>query len=321
MVSASLLATLLSLAPLALAPPAGEPASTSASVPANDDYAAALARVRQTQNMANEDPELGATQLRDALQLLQSFGPELAKDPEGQSARTMAQMTLARALFVIEDADGARAVMDEAIRTSRGDPLPTGEFGPGLAALHRERVSVLEKAGTGTIDVDCKSPCRVYINERPSDARSEGLVLGRYRVWIESRDGSERPLESTITLADPDQVAMLSFGTTPVDEPPATKPFKRIMPRGAEIAILLAGVAAIGVGGSLLAIDGHCPSGLANPQTTACPQVYTTQLAGIVTLAAGGAVGLLGGITLAVDEVRLGKQRGQQVALTWTLRF
>ncbi|MFV8756263.1 hypothetical protein ACNOYE_37430 [Nannocystaceae bacterium ST9] len=323
--SASLLATLLSLAPLALAPPAGESASATASAPVNaDEYAAALARVRTTQNMANEDPQLGATQLRDALQLLQGYGTQLAKDPEGQSVRTMAQLTLARALLAIEDADGARAVMDEAIRTSRGDPLPTSEFGPGLVALHRERASVLEKAGTGTIDVECKQPCRVYLNERPTDVRTEGLVLGRYRVWIESSDGSERPMQSAVNLAQPDQIAALSFGSAPIEddpEPEPVKPRKRIMPRGAEIALLVAGVAAIGVGASLLAIDERCPNGLADPRTTACPKVYVTQTAGIVALAAGGAVGLLGGITLAVDEVRLGKQRSQQVMLTWTLRF
>lgn len=322
MVSASLLATLLSLAPLALAPPASEPAHASEPADANDDYAAALARVSQTQNMANEDPQQGATQLRDALQLLQSFGPQLAKDPVGQSARTMAQLTLARALLAIGDADGARAMMDEVIRISRGDPLPTSEFGPGLVALHRERARVLEKAGTATIDIDCKSRCRVYINERPADPRSENLVLGRYRVWIESSDDSERPMQSTITLAQPDQIAALSFGSVPVvDTPPETKPFKRIMPRGVEIALLLTGVAAIGVGGSLLAIDDRCPTGLADPTTTDCPLVYVTKTAGIATLVAGGAVGLLGGITLTVDEVRLGKHRSQQVGLSWTLRF
>lgn len=321
MVSASLLATLLSLAPLALAPPADAPAPASTPAPVNDDYAGALTRVRQTQDMANEDPQLGATQLRDALQLLQGFGMELAKDPEGQRVRTMAQLTLSRALLAIGDADGSRAVMDEVIRTSRGDPLPTDEFGPGLVALHRERARVLAQAGTATIEVDCKQPCRVYINERPTDPHTEALVLGRYRVWVESSDGSERPLQSTITLGQAEQIAALSFGTVVVEDDPAPKPFKRIMPRGAEIAILFAGVAAIGVGAGLLGINDRCPSGLANPQTTACPQVYVTQTAGIVTLAAGGAIGLLGGITLAVDEVRLGKQRSQQVALTWTLRF
>jgi hypothetical protein len=212
--------------------------------------------------------------------------------------------------------------MDEAIRTSRGDPLPTSEFGPGLGALHRERASVLAKAGTGTIDIDCNQPCRVYINERPAEARSEGLVLGRYRVWVESTDGSVRAVQSSITLAQPDQVAGLSFGAEPiVDDPPVTKPTKRIMPRGAEIAVLVVGVAAIGVGGSLLGIDQRCPAGLADPRTTDCPLVYETKIAGIATIAAGGALGLLGGITLAIDEVRVGKQRGQQVALTWTLRF
>ncbi len=320
MVSASLFATLLSFAPLALAPPASEPAGSTA---ARDDYADAVARVRQAQSMANDDPQLGATQLRDALQLLQSFGTQLAKDPEGQSVRTMAQLTLARALLAIGDADGSRAVMDEAIRTSRGDPLPTDEFGPGLVALHRERARVLAEAGTATLDVECKSPCRVYINERPTDAHTEGLVLGRYRVSVESSDGSERPLQSTIALTKPEQVAALIFGSAPIvdgpDEQP--KPFKRIMPRGAEIALLVVGVATIGVGASLWAIDERCPSGLADPRTTPCPQIYMTKAAGIATVAVGGALGLLGGITLAVDEVKLGQQRGRQVGLTWTLRF
>ncbi len=331
MVSTLLLATLLSFAPLMAAPPVGElqqaapePAPATQPKPANDDYAEALARVRQTQIMANEDAQLGATQLRDALQLLQNFSTELAKDPEGQSVRTMAQLTLARALFTIDDADGSRDVMDEAIRTSRGDPLPVDDFGPGLTALFRERASVLERAGTGTIDVECKQPCRVYINERPAAPRTDSLVLGRYRVWVEANDDTARPLQTTITLTQADQVAALSFGTTPiVEEPVDPKPAKpkRIMPRGAEIAVLVVGIAAIGVGASLWAINDRCSNGLADPRTNACPTVYTTQTAGIVALAAGGAVGLLGGITLAVDEVRIGKQRSQQVALTWTLRF
>lgn len=327
MVSASLFATLLMIGTLAQAPASG-PVTTSepapAPAPASDDYPAALARVRDTQTIANEDPQLGATQLRDALQLLQGFGPQLAKDPEGQRVRTMAQLTLSRALLAIEDAAGARAVMDEAIRTSRGDPLPTEEFGPGLAAMHREREGVLSKAGTATIEVDCKQPCRVYVNERPTDPHTEGLVLGRYRVWVESSDGSVRPLQTSVALDTPGQTMTVVFGTVqdepPDEQPPPPKP-ERIMPRGAEVALLVVGVAAIGAGAALWAIDERCPEGLADPRTTPCPRVYVTKTAGITTLALGGAVGLLGGITLTVDEVRLGKQRASQVALGWTLRF
>ncbi len=322
MVSASLFATLLMIGTLAQAPESG-PAPASDMAPATESYAVALGRVRDTQTIANEDPQLGATQLRDALQLLQGYGLELAKDPEGQRVRTMAQLTLSRALLAIEDAEGARAVMDEAIRTSRGDPLPTEEFGPGLAAMHREREGVLSKAGSGTIEVDCKQPCRVYINERPTDPHTEGLVLGRYRVWVESSDGSARPLQTSVALDTPGQTMTVVFGELPdepVPEGPPAKP-KRIMPRGAEVALLVIGVAAIGTGAALWAIDERCPNGLADPRTTPCPQVYVTKTAGITTLALGGALGLLGGITLGVDEVRVGKQRAAQVALGWTLRF
>jgi hypothetical protein len=324
MVSASLFATLLMIGTLVQAPASG-PAPTSEPAPASDDYATALARVRDTQTIANEDPQLGATQLRDALQLLQGHGLELAKDPEGQRVRTMAQLTLSRALLAIEDAEGARAVMDEAIRTSRGDPLPTEEFGPGLAAMHREREGVLSKAGSGTIEVDCKQPCRVYINERPTDPHTAGLVLGRYRVWVESSDGSTRPLQTSVALDTPGQTMTVVFGEPPdepvPDEPEPKTKTERIMPRGAEVALLVIGVAAIGTGAALWAIDERCPNGLADPRTTPCPQVYVTKTAGITTLALGGALGLLGGITLGVDEVRVGKQRAAQVALGWTLRF
>ncbi len=322
MALASLFAASLVLVPLALQPP---DADVNAAAPASDDeYAQALTRVKRAEQMANEDPERGATQLRDALALLQSFGPALAKDPDGQDARTMAQLTLARALLAVEDAEGAREVMDEAIRTSRGDTLPTGRFGPGLVALHRERAGVLEKAGTGSIAIECKEPCRVYINERPTDPRTDKLVLGSYRVWIEARDGSETPLQTVVRLEQPDQIAALEFGTAPVTSDPGTNDAHkrdRMMPRWAEIATVVAGVAAVGVGATLWAIDGRCPDGKDPNDPMACPQVYTTRTAGIITLAVGGAVALTGSVLLTVDEVRVGQQRGQQVALTWTMRF
>jgi hypothetical protein len=322
MVLASFFATSLALAPPALA---DQPAIEGpAPAPADDDeYHQALERVRTAENMANEDPERGVAKLRDALQILQSFGPELAKDPEGQDARTMAQLTLARSLLAAEDPEGARDVMDEAIRTARGDKLPTSRFGPGLDALYREREGVLRKQGSGTIAVDCKVPCRVYVNERPTDARTEGLVLGEYRVWIEAREGDETPVQTKARIDKPDQVVALEFGVAPVvdDGPKRRDPKPRMLPRWAEIVTVVAGVAVIGVGASLWAIDERCPN-LDDPLTEPqCPRTYATKTAGIATVAVGGALLLTGGVLLTVDEVRVGRQRGQQIALTWTLRF
>src|SRR5690606_27255932 len=80
-------------------------------------YREALDRVRTAIDTANEDPGLGATQLRDALSLLQGYAILLGRDPDGQKLRTTAQLTLARALLASNDAEGSREAMDEAIRT------------------------------------------------------------------------------------------------------------------------------------------------------------------------------------------------------------
>jgi hypothetical protein len=325
MMSASLLVALLSFSPPGES--AAEAPAPSVSAATNADaagYATALARVRTAQQMANDEPERGVVQLRDSLQLLQEFGPTLAKDPEGQDVRTMAQLTLARALLAIENADGARDAMDEAIRTSRGDPLPVKSFGPGLTALYRERSGVLGKLPTGSISVECLSPCRVYINERPTAQRTDKLIPGSYRVWVESTDGSE-PAKKLIANVGEGEVAALEFGKAPEQAPDETPPVapkpKRIMPRWAEIVLMSAGAVAIGTGAALWAIDQRCTDlsdPLAQPQ---CPRVYLTKTAGIATIAAGGAVLLTGTLLLTVDEVRVGQARGSTVALTWTMRF
>ena len=318
--SAAFFVALLSIAPPAEGEaPAPELVTREAT---GDDYAEAIERVRKAQRISNENPEAGAQRLRDAIALLQAFGPKLARDPEGQEVRSLAQLMLARALLASNEAEGARAVMDEAIRTSRGDPLPTSELGPGLDALYRERRGVLAKLGRGSIAVDCSSRCSVYINERPTQRRTDGLVLGRYRVWVESDDGSQPALQTTVDLSEATPDAALRFGATEVStDVEAPQQVKRIAPRWLEISTLVVGVAAVGVGAALWAIDGRCPGGADPLDTAACPQVYITQAAGITTLALGGAVALTGSVMLAVDEVRVGRQRGRQVGLTWTLRF
>lgn len=329
MTPASLLVALFVFAPPAEG--AAEPPAPSVGDNSNDraEYDAALARVREAQQLANEEPERGSVRLRDALQVLQGFSSQLAKDPEAQELRINAQLTLARTLLATEDADGAREVMDEAIRTSRGDPLPAKDFGPGLSALYKERGGVLEKQGRGSIEVTCQIACRVYINERPTAPRTEKLVPGRYRVWVEASDGSQAPVGHNLDIAE-GSAETISYGTKPIadtggnddnddnDDPPKAK---RIMPRWAEVVLMSAGAAAIGTGAALWAIDGKCPGGADPNDTDACPQVYITKTAGIVTLAAGGAVLLTGTLLLTVDEVRVGKQRGTSAMLTYTLRF
>ncbi len=327
MTPASLLAVLISLSPPAVV--AFEPPPSTAEAPppkleANTaDYQAALANVNTAMTQANADPASGSARLRDTLALLRQYTPQLATDLEGQELRTMAQLSLARALLAANDADGAREAMDEAIRTSRGDPLPSKQFGPGLVALHREREGMLAKLGTGSIEVTCHTSCRVFINERPASRQQGGLVPGSYRVWIEATDGSVATLEQIATIESDGVVAQLVFGE-PVDKPPPlpeTKP--HILPRWADILIMSAGAAAIGTGAALWAIDGKCPKG-ANPQdTSACPQVYITKTAGIITVAAGGAALLSGTVLLSIDEVRTARsnKRSSAVTLSWQMRF
>jgi hypothetical protein len=305
------------------------PAPTLAPTADETRYQAALDRVRAAIDMANDDPSVGATQLRDALSLLHGFAIQLGQDPSGQNLRTLAQLTLARALLASNDAAGSREAMDEAIRTSRGDPLPSKSFGPGLSALHREREGALDKRGTGSLDVDCRVPCRVYINERPAQPRASGLVPGDYRVWVEASDGATPRLEQLVAV-EADKAARVEFGRAPEPPPSATGPTEilapsgpkpRLLPRWADVLITSAGLVAVGTGAALLAIDGRCP-GRANPaDTVACPQVYITKTAGILSVAVGGAALVSGSVLLSVDEVRTARGRANTMSLAWTMRF
>lgn len=330
MIPASLLAALL-----AFSPPTDNATDNTTEPPAptlqestNADYQAALQRIRAAQQIANQNPARGARGLRDALNvLLQNFRRELATDPEGQSLRTMAQLTLARALLASNDAEGARKVMDEAIRTSRGDPLPTKSFGPGLVALHRERDGVLAKTGAGSLEIKCHTPCRVFINERPTQERTGGLVPGSYRLLIEASDGSEDPVHKFVEIDHDQQVVKLEFGkveTKVIPEGTGEEPRgarERLLPRWADVLLMSVGAAVIGTGAALWAIDGSCPKGADPNDTAACPQVYTTKVAGIATVATGSALFLSGTVLLTVDEIRVGRQRGTQASLVWTFRF
>ena len=95
----------------------------------------------------------------------------------------------------------------------------------------------------------------------------------------------------------------------------------RVLPRWADILITTVGVAAVGTGAVLWAIDGRCPDGADPENKVACPQVYITKTAGIAMVAAGSAVLVTGTVLLSVDEVRTARGRGQTVSLAWTVRF
>jgi hypothetical protein len=329
MTPASLLAVMISISPptvVAFEPPPGTAEAPPPTVVKNGvTYEEALAKVNAAMTSANEDPSRGTAQLRDALGLLRDHAARLATDLEGQELRTMAQLTLARALLAADNGDAAREAMDEAIRTSRGDPLPTKTFGPGLVALHREREGMLAKQGTGSIEVECHTPCSVYLNERRSEQIVEGLVPGSYRVRIEAKDGSVDPIQDIAQIEPNAPAIRIEFGTpaiVEVDTPPPREPKPRMLPRWADILIMSAGAAAIGTGAALWAIDGSCPKGADPNDPIACPRIYMTKTAGIITVAAGGAVFLSGTVLLSVDEVRTARNKSTAaVTLSWAMRF
>jgi hypothetical protein len=303
----------------------GEPAAVQAPT---DGAAAtaegAVALAEQAITIADDYPSQGVAALREALAAFDEQSPELGADAEAQKVRARAQLTLARALLSANDATGARAAMDEAIRTARGDALPVKGFGPGLDALHRERTAVLEDNPRGSIEVHCSDPCRVLINGREASTSNDGLLAGRYRIHVTSMTGGAiEPLSVTLDVNGTESIEWpVANAPAPAAATPEPKRDRnRILPRWSEAVLVAAGAAAVGVGAVLIAIDGRCPGGSDPLDVENCPEVYTTQMSGIATLAAGGAVFLVSGVLLTVDEVRVGRGKTRTVGLALRGRF
>lgn len=298
------------------------------------DYEGALAAIDEANIAVNRDPEANVGALEAAIERLLAFGPQIAADPKGREALDLSQLNLARALLMSEDKDRAAEVMDDVLRSAHDRKLPVKRFGPTLANFYDERRKLLELQGSGAIQIQCSVACRVVIDEQGATANSGPLLLGPHRVWIEAADGSVDPVSLTIEL-DTDgvtEVIMFPEGSDepaceavvvpPVVAPPPPPPPKRILPRWAEIGVTAIGVGAIVAGGVLLGLDGKCPKGL-DPLADApeCPQLYEGTTSGIVSLGIGSALLIMGSVTLAVDEVRVGKQKGRQAMVTWQMRF
>lgn len=291
----------------------------------------AMERLSKAEQLANEDPSAGADELATALRALHQFPTDLGNDKALREARMYALLSLARARLASDDPIGAQEAIDEAIRTARGDAIPSAEFGPTLDKLKKERMQAVASKGTATVDVTCYVPCQVYINEKPSDPQAK-LPLGEYRLHVESTEpDGPAPWSIDIILDTPDKTSDLSWGesdSVPEPEPgptpdpmPDGPPAKRIAPRWLEISMLTVGVGVMAAGAVLLGINGQCPDGADPNDPDACPEVYTTLAPGAALLAGGGALGLAGGIMLGISEVRVAKQRGRQVMVTWTVQF
>jgi hypothetical protein len=303
----------------------------SGPVTQGDEYSQAVAAVERGVLEINTDPTGAIETLRAALAELHDHAPRLAGDPAALELRTMAELALARALLANGEQEAAIAAVDAALEELAGASVKLDQLGPRFAALVEERQQVLSARGHAQLRVACAVPCRVYVDERSSGAAEPDgvwLPLGPHRVWIEGEE--TEPLRTTLTLGDPDAQLSLAYPEAmapaptlidPKQHDALPRPVRRVAPRWAEVSTLVIGSAAVVAGAVLFALDSKCPRGASANDLDACPQLYDTATPGIALLAAGGATALLGGVLLVVDEVRLGNQRGHELALTWTARF
>lgn len=254
--------------------------------------------------------------------------PSLAGDEAAQDKLAEARVSLAWLHLAQGDQAAAAAAMDEALRSARGRSLEPGRFGPAVLDLHDARKAALAKAGSATIEVDCKVPCTVVINEQLAPNPAPDLALGSYRVWVGASEASDpswarHQVEldragATATVVFDDPAPVLVPVDVPLAPPPPPVKVKRKLPRWAEIVGVTAGIGLAATGAALLALNGKCRGG-GDPLT--CAFVYDNAIQGASLLAAGGAVFLSFGALLTVDEVQVGRAKGRQATLTWTMKL
>jgi hypothetical protein len=274
-------------------------------------YEQAIAEVDALSDKINLGEPVNA-ELNEALAQLSKHAPTLAADPESQAIRIHAQLNLARSYLADGNRELAAVAMDDLLRSTIGEELPVADFGPALVQLHAERKAALASSGPGTIEVRCKVPCRVYINEHSSAERMEGMYLGIYRVWVEAANNPERFITERVSLTESAPAAVIDFAPAPEPHieprPQLPRPVERIMPSSAETALVAVGASAALVGVLLLA-------------TSRGGERRGQMIGGATLTGLGGTALVIGGITLGVDEVRIGKLRGQQAMVGWRMNF
>ena len=291
--------------------------------PGGEDYRRAVADVDEANIAVNRDPEANYPQLAEALEHLAQYEAELGEDVDTRELLVLSMLNLARAQLLAGDAAAAAETMDEVLRATPGQSLPLERFGPTLAEFHDERRAELDRLGTAEIQVECEVSCQLLVDEQPMAEESGPLYLGTYRVWIRATDGSVPAERHEIELDHAGGVEVVRFpaaGLPPVEkDEPAVR--QRILPRWAELGVAIFGVGAVVGGGVALAFDGRCTNGGDPSDPVGCPSLFESTGAGLTAIGLGGVLALTGGVMLVVDEVRVGRNRGQQLSLAWTIRF
>lgn len=301
--------------------------------PEDADYEQAVAQLESAvENFASEDRQASIRALEDLLRLIGRFPDEASGDHRVPETVLQAWIILAGLYLAQGDEAAATEVMDEAIRTARGQALPVRAYGPKVNKLYQDRKDALQAAGMATIAIDCKVDCKIVINERLLAEPSETLFLGTYRVWIKATKGDAVWEYHEVELSAAEQLVTIVYeGPAPVEEeppplslPPPSKP-KRMLPRAAEIAGIAVGVGLVVAGAVVLSFDGKCDKTKQPPTADSTPEecgsIYQTTAPGFSLVGVGGGLLVISGVLLSVDEVRVGRERGRQVMVGMSFKF
>lgn len=297
--------------------------------PEGDHEQAAADLQAAVEHSTDEDRQAAIAALADAIEHQAQY-PDAASSELPESV-LQARVILIRLYLAEQDTQAAQQAMDDLIRSARDQTPPVRSYGQEVVDLYQARDDVLHAAGMATLEFACERECTHVINERQSTAASEQLLLGTYRVWIKAAEQDAEWVFHEVELAEPDTTKTISYADPKRVEialpPPApATPPKRMLPRAAEITGVAAGVGLIIAGAVLLSLDGKCSKTKQAPSMDTTMQdcgdtIYETTISGASLLGIGGGLLMVSGVLLSVDEVRVGRVKGQQVMLGATLRF
>lgn len=264
---------------------------------------------------ANEAPVSGEQRLRNALESLHGFAPEIAANSSYQSKQQDALLTLARALVQNGRVAQARMTLRELFRVDPPRTSKLERFGPTLTELAVQERSLVESLDSGQVRVNCASPCELYLNERKSRL-DRSVPTGEYRLYLRDKSDKTPPLRRQIEIRDAGGQVRVHFDNPLPQAPPIVVlkrpapptegalaprlPNERIAPRWLEISGLSVGGLALAAGAFLvIKKDVNC---FKKNQQGECDYDLDLRKAGIPTLAIGGALFATSLALFVIDE-------------------
>jgi hypothetical protein len=297
--------------------------------PPEQDHGQAVAQLQTAVDNSTGGDRKAAIEALEAAIALQGQYPDQASASVPELA-LQARVILVRLYLADKNPQAAEKAMDDLIRAEGEQTAPVRSFGPEVAKLYDSRKAALQGAGTATLTVECAVECVVVVNERQAAPVNENLILGQYRIWVKAVDPAATWEYHEVELSEAGVTVPYTWRppvpeTKDIPVAPPPKP-DRILPRGAEIAGMVVGVGMVIAGAVMLTFDGKCTNTgepASAPGTTAeeCGEVRETTPGGASLVGVGAGLLVITGVLLSVDEVRLGRYKGQQVMLGVRLRF